>query len=132
MPIHVLAVDDEAHTRRLVQLNLERCGYRVSMAADGVEALERIGEDRPDVVVADITMPRMDGIELLRRIKADPETAGIPVILLTAKSQDADIFEGRRSGAEDYLPKPFSPTQLVNSVAEAVKAHSPDAPREGE
>ncbi|MCC2670365.1 MAG: Response regulator consisting of a CheY-like receiver domain and a winged-helix DNA-binding domain [Armatimonadetes bacterium] len=121
MATHVLAIDDDAGIRRLVQLNLQRAGYRVSTAVDGVDALDRIRDDRPDLLVLDITMPRLDGIELLRRIKADPATSGIRVVLLTAKSQDADIQEGERSGADIYIPKPFSPAQLLTAVAEALQ-----------
>ena len=116
MGAYILAVDDEAHIRRLVQINLQRAGHRVDTAADGVEALERIQVERPDMLVLDVTMPRLDGIELLRRLKADPETAGIRVVMLTARAQDADIFEGERSGADLYLCKPFSPVQLMQAV----------------
>jgi CheY-like chemotaxis protein len=116
-PKHILAVDDEANVRRLVQMILQRAGYRVSTAADGIEALATVEKDRPDVVLADITMPRLDGIELLRRLKADEATAGIPVIILSAKSQDQDFFEAERSGAVTYLPKPFSPLQLMSVVS---------------
>ena len=122
MSKHVLAVDDEANVTRLVQLILQRAGYRVTTAADGMQALDRIREDCPDLLVTDITMPHLDGIELLRRLKADPATAAIPVVLLSAKSQDSDIFEGKRSGAETYLPKPFSPAQLLEAVQETFNA----------
>ena len=125
MSNHVLAIDDDAGIRRLVQLNLQRAGYRVSTAVDGVDALDRIQEDRPDVLVLDVTMPRLDGIELLRRLKADPDTSGIRVVMLTAKSQDADIQEGERSGADIYIPKPFSPRQLIDAVAEALRRAQP-------
>lgn len=125
MSNHVLAIDDDAGIRRLVQLNLQRAGYRVSTAVDGVDALDRIQEDRPDVLVLDITMPRLDGIELLRRLKANPDTSGIRVVMLTAKSQDADIQEGERSGADIYIPKPFSPRQLLDAVAEAFQRAQP-------
>lgn len=121
MSVHVLAVDDETAIRRLVQLNLQRAGYRVTTAADGVEALDRIREDRPVLLVLDVTMPHMDGIELLRRLKADPETAEIRVIMLTARSQDQDILEGERSGADLYLSKPFSPPQLLSAVKEVLE-----------
>ena len=122
MPKHVLAVDDESNVTRLVQLILQRAGYRVTTAADGAQALDRIREDRPDLLISDITMPHLDGIELLRRLKADPVTASIPVLLLSAKSQDADIFEAKRSGAETYLCKPFSPAQLLEAVEETFNA----------
>jgi len=121
MAKHVLAVDDEAHIRRLVQLNLQRAGYRVTTAVDGVEALGIIPQDRPDLVVLDVMMPHMDGFEMLKRLKEDASTANIPVIMLTARSQDEDIHEGHRSGAEIYLTKPFSPTGLLEAVQEVFK-----------
>jgi two-component system chemotaxis response regulator CheY len=118
MAKHLLAVDDEANVTRLIQVILGRAGYRVTTAADGLQALERIREERPDAIFLDITMPHLDGIELLRRLKAEPETASIPVALLTAKSQDADVLEGHRSGAQLYLPKPFSPAQIMEAARE--------------
>jgi len=120
MPKLVLAVDDEAHVRRLVQINLQRVGYRVETASDGEQALASIQAERPDLVITDVMMPKLDGFELLRRIKADPDTADIPVIMLTARSRDEDIFEGERSGAAAYLPKPFSPPTLTSAVAEVL------------
>lgn len=120
MPSHILAVDDDERIRRLVQLNLQRAGYRISTASDGVEALEQITRDRPDLVLLDITMPRLDGIETLRRVRADPATATLPVILLSAKAQDEDEIEGRRSGADYYLHKPFSPPELLAVIREVL------------
>jgi two-component system alkaline phosphatase synthesis response regulator PhoP len=122
MPGHILTVDDDDRIRRLVQFNLQRAGYRVSTAADGLEALDQIGQERPDLVLLDINMPRLDGIELLRRLRADPDTAALPVILLTAKAQDEDILEGKRSGADYYLTKPFSPVELLSVIREALGA----------
>jgi CheY-like chemotaxis protein len=122
MATHVLVVDDEATVRRLVQLNLERAGYRVSTANDGVEALERVAADRPDLILSDITMPRLDGIELVRRLKGDPETEAIPVVMLTAKAQDEDHFEAERSGADRYLHKPFHPLGLLEMIRDTLSA----------
>lgn len=120
MPSHILAIDDDERIRRLVEINLQRAGYRISTAADGVEGLEQIARERPDLVLLDINMPRLDGIEMLRRLRADAATATLPVILLTAKSRDEDILEGKRSGADYYLNKPFSPTELLALVREAL------------
>src|SRR5438067_11485588 len=116
MTRHILAVDDEVHICRLVEVNLQRAGYRVSTAHDGVEALEKVRAERPDMVVSDVMMPRLDGFELLRRLKADPGTADIPVILLTAKAQDADVLRGWKGGVHCYLTKPFNPMQLLAFV----------------
>jgi len=125
MPGHILAVDDDDLIRRLVQFNLQRAGYRVTPARDGLEALEQIEQERPDLVLLDVNMPRLDGIELLRRLRADPGTATLPVVMLTAKAQDEDILEGKRSGADYYLTKPFSPTELLAVVQEVLGAPSP-------
>lgn len=120
MPRHILTVDDDERIRRLVQINLERAGYRISVAGDGLEALAAIERDIPDLVLLDITMPRMDGIETLRQLRASAPSATLPVVLLTAKAQDEDIMEGRRSGADYYLHKPFSPSELLSIVREAL------------
>jgi two-component system alkaline phosphatase synthesis response regulator PhoP len=113
MSKHVLVVDDEVHIRRLIEVNLQRVGYRVGTAGDGVEALEKIRTERPDLVVLDVMMPRMDGFELLRRLQSDADLAAVPVLMLTAKAQDADIFRGWSGGAQGYLTKPFNPMDLL-------------------
>ncbi len=123
MAKQILVVDDEVFIRRLVEVNLQRAGYRVTIAHDGVEALEKVREDRPDLVVLDVMMPRMDGFETLRQLKADPATADIPVVMLTAKAQDADIFNGWKSGADCYLTKPFNPLQLLTFIRRILEAH---------
>jgi two-component system alkaline phosphatase synthesis response regulator PhoP/two-component system response regulator VicR len=120
MAHHILAVDDDERIRRLIQLNLQRAGYRISTAGDGVEALAMIEQERPDLVVLDITMPRMDGIETLRHLRANAATAALPVVLLSAKAQDEDILEGRRSGADYYLHKPFNPPDLLAVLREVL------------
>lgn len=112
----ILVVDDEKHIVRLVQLNLERAGYEVITAYDGLEALEKVRSERPDMIVLDVMMPRMDGFETLQRLRANPETSEIPVIMLTAKSQEQDIFKGWQSGADCYLTKPFNPMELLTFV----------------
>jgi two-component system alkaline phosphatase synthesis response regulator PhoP/two-component system response regulator VicR len=131
MQKYVLAVDDEPHIRRLVEVNLQRAGYRVGTACDGQEALERIREEPPDMVVLDVMMPRMDGFELLRRLKADPGTAEIPILMLTAKAQDADIFRGWQSGVHCYLTKPFNPFELLTYVKRVFDAEQPAAETSG-
>jgi two-component system alkaline phosphatase synthesis response regulator PhoP/two-component system response regulator VicR len=109
----ILAVDDERHIVRLVQVNLERNGYRVLTAADGKEALEKIAAEHPDLVVMDVMMPYMDGFEALHRLRQDPATRNLPVIMLTAKAMDHDVYEGWRAGADCYLTKPFNPHELL-------------------
>jgi two-component system, OmpR family, alkaline phosphatase synthesis response regulator PhoP len=116
MPKKILAVDDEKHIVRLVEVNLQRAGYNVVTAYDGREALEKVKSEKPDLVVLDVMMPYMDGFEVLKNLKADPETAEIPVIMLTAKAQDADVFRGWQSGVDCYLTKPFNPMELLTFV----------------
>src|SRR5206468_9982391 len=112
----ILAVDDERHIVRLVEVNLQRAGYEVVTAYDGREALEKVKSEKPDLVVLDVMMPYMDGFEVLKHLKADPSTAEIPVIMLTAKAQDADVFRGWQSGVDCYLTKPFNPMELLTFV----------------
>jgi two-component system alkaline phosphatase synthesis response regulator PhoP len=109
----ILVVDDERHIVRLVQVNLERAGYEVLTAYDGIEALDKVKSDMPDMVVLDVMMPRMDGFEVLKNLQSDPRFQNIPVIMLTAKAQDADIFKGWASGVSSYLTKPFNPRELL-------------------
>lgn len=116
MPKKILAVDDERHIVRLVEVNLQRAGYEVVTAYDGREALEKVKAENPDLVVLDVMMPYMDGFEVLKHLKADPATAEIPVIMLTAKAQDADVFRGWQSGVDCYLTKPFNPMELLTFV----------------
>ncbi|HEX8551443.1 MAG TPA: response regulator [Abditibacteriaceae bacterium] len=112
----ILAVDDEKHIVRLVQITLEKEGYELITASTGKEALEKVALDKPDLIVMDVMMPEMDGLEALARLKGDPATAKIPVIMLTAKAQDSDVFRGWQSGADLYLTKPFNPQELVTFV----------------
>lgn len=122
----ILAVDDERHIARLVQVNLERQGHQVTVAYDGEEALQKVAQDRPDLIVCDVMMPRKDGFQVLTELKANPETAEIPVIMLTAKAQDADVFRGWSSGVDCYLTKPFQPAELINFVQRVLESQSGD------
>ena len=116
MPKKILAVDDEKHIVRLVQVNLERAGYLVVTASDGKEALQKVADESPDLVVLDVMMPYMDGFEVLQNLRRNPSTRDIPVIMLTAKAQDADVFKGWQSGVDCYLTKPFNPMELLSFV----------------
>lgn len=113
MAQRILVVDDEEHIRFLVKTNLERGGYEVTTATNGREALESVAEQAPDLLVLDVMMPEMDGLEVLKNLKADPATSAIPVVMLTAKGQDSDVFHGWQSGADLYLTKPFHPRELI-------------------
>lgn len=116
MPKKILAVDDERHIVRLIQVNLERAGYTVVTAYDGREALQKIEAEQPDLVVLDVMMPYMDGLEALKRIRANPATRALPVIMLTAKAQDQDVFQGYSHGVDIYLTKPFNPIELLTFI----------------
>lgn len=116
MPLRVLVCDDERHIVRLIQVNLEKQGYQVITAFDGKDGLEKIRAEKPDLVVLDVMMPYMDGFEVLKNLRRDPDTENIPVIMLTAKAQDKDVFEGYHYGADMYLTKPFNPMELVTFV----------------
>ncbi|MBC7329391.1 MAG: response regulator [bacterium] len=116
MPKKILVVDDERPIVRLVQVNLEHAGYEVVTAYDGKEALEKVEQEKPDLIILDVMMPQMDGFEVMQRLQANPKTRDIPVIMLTAKAQDADVFRGWQSGVTLYLTKPFSPFELISFV----------------
>jgi DNA-binding response OmpR family regulator len=108
----ILAADDDPDIRELVAFRLERSGYTVLQAADGEEARALALEHTPDLAVLDVMMPKMDGFEVVRRLRAEEATKRMPIIMLTARAQDSDVEEGFESGADDYLRKPFSPQEL--------------------
>ena len=112
----IIAVDDQADIVRLVQINLQRKGHQVLTAQDGEEALNKIREELPDLVISDVMMPKLDGIALLRELRAEDMTRQIPFIMLTVRAQDGDIWEGYQSGADAYLTKPFKPDELLETV----------------
>jgi len=114
--IHILAVDDEPGISRLIKLNLQREGFEVDTASNGMEALKMVMLKNYALVISDIMMPEMDGMEFLSHVRQNPETATLPFILLTAKSTDADVTEGYVTGADIYLTKPFSPDELLTWV----------------
>jgi two-component system, OmpR family, alkaline phosphatase synthesis response regulator PhoP len=116
MAAKILVCDDERHIVRLIQVNLERQGYQVVTAFDGKEGLEKVRAEKPNLLVLDVMMPYMDGFEVLKNLRREPETEDLPVIMLTAKAQDKDVFEGYHYGADMYLTKPFNPMELVTFV----------------
>lgn len=118
----ILAVDDEPGIARLIKINLERKGYQVDTAGDGAEALSLIEQNAYDLLISDVMMPKMDGMELLSRVRQLPGKSDLPVILLTAKSTDADITQGYMTGSDMYLTKPFSPEELATWVARILDA----------
>ncbi len=113
---HVLVVDDEAAQREMLVYNIEAEGYRTSRAENGEDALLAVSEDPPDVIVLDWMMPRLSGIEVCRQLKIRPETRSIPVIMLSARSEEIDKVRGLETGADDYVVKPYSVTELMARV----------------
>jgi CheY-like chemotaxis protein len=112
----VLIADDDEDILALVRATIERSGHEVMAVGDGAAALSAMAERRPDLAVLDIAMPELDGLEVLRRLRADNETRDLPVILLTAQAQAADVERGFATGASAYVRKPFSPRDLATRV----------------
>ena len=115
-PVRVLVVDDDEVIRQLITLNLELEGFEVHEAVDGEDALRAVLEVNPAVVTLDIMMPNLDGWDAAARLRANPETAHIKVVLLSARAQEADVRRGARIGVDAYLTKPFDPDDLVDIV----------------
>jgi len=111
-PLRALVADDDEVARRLLGIRLEKLGYDTTLAGDGAEALALAGEVRPDVALLDWMMPELDGLALTRRLRADPELADLPIILLSARSEPGDIAAGLAAGVDDYLSKPVHQTEL--------------------
>ena len=119
MPIKVLLVDDDPNILLLVQVKLIKSGFEVLTARDGEEGLQKASRDKPDLVLLDGMLPKLDGFTAARRIKAEISPAPI-VIMLTAKGQQADVMRGIREGADDYIVKPFAPRDLVARINAAL------------
>lgn len=116
---HILIIDDEGDFRAILTHVLKEGGFKVSEASDGAEGIEAFAKDRPDLVLLDITMPGMDGIEVCRRLKQQVPD-GLPILLVTARSQLATAAEGLQAGASDYILKPFDPEDLLRRVRQAL------------
>ncbi|HZG96564.1 MAG TPA: response regulator [Mycobacteriales bacterium] len=112
----VLVVDDDDVIRQLIRVNLELEGFEVHTAHDGEDALAKAVALKPDVITLDIMMPRLDGWDAAAKLRADPETAHIKVVLLSARAQEADLRRGSRIGVDAYLTKPFDPDELIDTV----------------
>lgn len=116
MPARILVIEDDPDALRFAQYTLEQQGYQVLTAANGLEGLRKIREEKPDLIVLDIMLPGMDGFQLCRRLRATESGAKLPILMLTAKARGGDRDTGFRLGADQYLTKPASPDQLVASV----------------
>lgn len=122
---HILVVEDEAAQREVLTYNLEAEGFRVTYAADGEAGLLALAEDPPDVIILDWMMPHLSGIEVCRRIKTRPETRGIPIIMLSARNEDVDKVRGLETGADDYVVKPYSVSELMARVKSQLRRVRP-------
>jgi DNA-binding response OmpR family regulator len=117
----VLVIDDEEYIQHILNFSFGAEGYDVVTAADGEEGIKKAKSEKPDIIVLDIMMPKMDGYEACKRLKTDPNTKSIPVILLTAKGREVDRKLGSQAGADDYVVKPFSPGRLIERVEGMMK-----------
>ena len=113
---HILVVEDEADIAELVRYHLERAGFRVRVAQNGEDALREVETEPPALIVLDLMLPDIEGTEVCRRIRRTPETAGLPILMLTARGEEMDRVIGFELGADDYMTKPFSPRELVLRV----------------
>ncbi len=124
-PPQVLVVDDEAAIREMIAFALERAGMQVQLAADAREALESISRLRPDIILMDWMMPGISGIELTRRLRREPLTEEIPIIMLTARVSEDDKVSGLEAGTDDYVIKPFSPRELLARIRAVLRRSTP-------
>jgi len=121
----VLIVEDETGLVELLRYNLERAGFDVGVAGDGEEAMTAIAEHRPDLVLLDWMLPLMSGIEVCRQIRRQADTANLPIIMLTARGEEGDRIRGLDAGADDYVAKPFSPTELISRIRAVLRRIRP-------
>jgi two-component system phosphate regulon response regulator PhoB len=126
----VLIVEDEAPLVTLLRYNLEKEGFAVCSAGDGEEALLQISENKPDAVLLDWMLPLVSGLEVCRQIRRAPQSRSLPIILLTARGEEADRVRGLDSGADDYIVKPFSPSELVARLRAVIRRAQPSAGEE--
>ncbi|MEI6049567.1 MAG: response regulator transcription factor [Bacteroidota bacterium] len=127
----ILIIEDDKHISKLVKYNLEKAGYDCIVADDGEEALDVLAKERPDLIILDIMLPKMDGFELCRAIKQDVKLKNIPIIMLTAKGEEVDRIVGLELGADDYVVKPFSPRELILRIKAILKrGKSEESPKD--
>jgi two-component system phosphate regulon response regulator PhoB len=123
----VLIVEDEAAQREVLAYNLQAEGYRVAQADNGEEALLMVAEEAPDLIVLDWMLPNVSGIEICRRLKSRPETKAVPIIMLSARSEEVDLVRGLETGADDYMVKPYSVMELMARVRTQLRRSRPSA-----
>lgn len=125
----ILVVDDEPDAVELVEFNLRNSGFEVVTAGNGAEAIRKARSNSPDLIVLDVMLPELDGLEVCKLLRGDPATAGIPILMLTAKAAEIDRVLGLELGADDYVSKPFSPRELVLRIKGLLRRREPDAPK---
>jgi two-component system, OmpR family, alkaline phosphatase synthesis response regulator PhoP len=121
----ILAVEDEDDIRELIRFGLEKEGFSVTAAASGEEALRLAAGSPPDLILLDLMLPGLGGFDVCRALKREPRTAAVPVVMLTARGEDADVVAGLELGAEDYITKPFSPKVLAARIRSVLRRHAP-------
>jgi DNA-binding response OmpR family regulator len=126
----VLVVEDEQDVAELIRYNLSKEGYEVRLSGNGADALRQAREARPELILLDIMVPQLNGWEVCRRLKQDPETRGIPVIMVTGRAEEGDKVLGFEMGADDYVTKPFSPRELIARVRAVMRRGQPAGGRE--
>ena len=127
MTAHILIVEDESALVELLRYNLEKEGYRVTVAVDGEEGLSAVEDSKPDLVILDWMLPLVSGLEVCRQIRRKPATRTLPIIMLTARSEETDRVRGLEIGADDYITKPFSPSELMARVRAVLRRAQPSA-----
>ncbi len=122
----ILVIEDDPATSRLVDYTLRHEGHQVITAANGLEGLRRARNDRPDLVILDVMLPGLDGFEICHRLRAEPATAKLPILMFSAKAQEIDKTTGLKVGADDYLSKPAAPAEIVSRVARLLGRKAPN------
>ena len=118
---HIVCIEDEEDIQEIIAFNLERAGYKVSLAGDGAQGLALVQDCMPDLVLLDVMLPSMNGMQVCQQLKANSETAGVPIIMLSARSEEDDIVKGLTRGADDYITKPFSQAELMARIKVALR-----------
>lgn len=132
MSSSILIVDDEPSIAELIEFNLQKAGYHVLKTDNGLSALQLVRANKPDLIILDLMIPGIDGMEVCRRLKGQQHTAGIPIIMLTAKNEEVDKIVGLELGADDYMTKPFSPRELVARVKAVLRRSHKESIHDGE
>jgi len=127
-----LIIEDEEDIQQLVSYNLIKAGFNARCAESGEEGLKQVGRERPDIILLDLMLPGMSGLEVIRALHAGPETAAIPVIMLTAKSEETDMIAGLDAGADDYISKPFSNKILIARIKAVLRRRAAASPEKDE